>query len=111
MDELCQALAGAVLPDNDDDDASLLSSLTSHAAHATTGDSNAQGFTRAVAPARAPFAFESSWSLIRVVPPRYRPGHLLRRLGRSRAEERQRSRTTTALADRITASLTTVRPK
>jgi hypothetical protein len=36
MYELCQALVGAVLPDNDDYDASLLNRITSHAAHAIT---------------------------------------------------------------------------
>lgn len=40
--ELFQALVGAALPD-DDYDASLLHSLTSHLAHATTGDSNTIG--------------------------------------------------------------------
>src|SRR6266851_7802277 len=37
-----QALAGAVLPDNDHYDASLLNRHASHAAHATTRVSNAQ---------------------------------------------------------------------
>src|SRR5678815_455061 len=38
-----QALAGAVLQDNDDYDASLLNSTTSHAAYAITRDLTPQG--------------------------------------------------------------------
>jgi hypothetical protein len=41
--ELFQALVGAVLPDYDDYDASLLNNLASHAADATTRISNTQG--------------------------------------------------------------------
>jgi len=40
--ELFQALVGAVLPDYDDYDASLLNSFTSHAAHAITRGFNTQ---------------------------------------------------------------------
>ena len=43
MCELFQALVGAVLPDYDDYDASLLNSIASHAAHAITRDFNTQG--------------------------------------------------------------------
>ena len=39
--ELLQALVGAVLPDDDDYDASLLHSPISHVAQTTTGDVNA----------------------------------------------------------------------
>ena len=42
VEELFQALVGAVLPDDDDYDASLLNSITSHAAHAITRDFDAQ---------------------------------------------------------------------
>jgi hypothetical protein len=41
VEELFQALVGAVLPD-DDYDVSLLNSITSHAAHAITRDFTAQ---------------------------------------------------------------------
>ena len=41
--ELCQALVGAVLPDYDDYDASLLDSIASHAAQAITRDFKTQG--------------------------------------------------------------------
>ena len=41
--ELCQASVGAVLPDYDDYNASLLNSITSHAAHAITLDFTPQG--------------------------------------------------------------------
>jgi hypothetical protein len=41
VEELFQALVGAVLPD-DDYDVSLLNSITSHTAHAITRDFNAQ---------------------------------------------------------------------
>jgi hypothetical protein len=44
VEELFQALVGAVLPDDDHyDDATLLNSPASHAAHATTRVSNTQG--------------------------------------------------------------------
>ena len=43
VEELFQALVGAVLPDDDDYDASLLNSPASHAAHAITRVSNTQG--------------------------------------------------------------------
>jgi hypothetical protein len=41
--ELFQALVGAVLPDDDDYDASLLNSLTSHTAHAIIRGFHTQG--------------------------------------------------------------------
>jgi hypothetical protein len=40
--ERCQALVGAVLPDDDDYDASLLNRITSHAVHAITREFNPQ---------------------------------------------------------------------
>ena len=46
--ELFQALVGAVLPDDDDHDASLLNGPASHAAHATTRVSNTQGIAKAL---------------------------------------------------------------
>ena len=49
MYELFQALVGAALRDADDYDASLLHGLTSHVAHATTGDSNATRVSRSFA--------------------------------------------------------------
>ncbi len=72
-----QALVGAVLPE-DDYDASLLNSFTSHAAHAAIRGFNTQGITRAIAPTRAVFAFQSLLSIIRSMLPNAKAEQLRR---------------------------------
>ena len=70
--ELFQALVGAVLPDYDHyDDASLLNSFASHATQLPHESPTDKEITRAVAPTRAPFAFQFSLSIMRSVLPNY----------------------------------------
>jgi len=66
--ELFQALVGAVLPNYDHhDDASLLNSFASHATQLPHEFPTGKEITRAVAPTRAPFAFQFSLSIMRSV--------------------------------------------
>jgi hypothetical protein len=69
VEELFQALVGAVLPDDDHYGNATLNSPASHAVHAITRVSNTQGDHQSDCTYRAPFAFQSSSSIIRVVLP------------------------------------------
>jgi hypothetical protein len=80
VDELFQALVGAVLSDYDYYNYSTLNSSASHAGHAITRVSNAQGAARAIAPTLAPFAFQCSSSIIRCSQPNMNPEPGLQRL-------------------------------
>src|SRR5262245_25186757 len=62
---LVQALAGAVLPDNDDYNATQLESAISHRADAITRETSEQG-AQVRLPIRASLAFHASWSIFHV---------------------------------------------
>src|SRR5262249_27485104 len=74
---LVQALAGAVLPHNDDYNATQLESAISHRADTITGETSEQG-AQVRLRIRASLAFHASWSIF----------HVAQRLGEPRAAPR-----------------------
>ena len=71
MEELFQALVGAVLPDDDHYGNATLNSPASHAAHAITRVSTTQGDHQSDCTYPGTVRVQSSSSIIRIVLPNY----------------------------------------